>query len=62
ESGGIKRVIDTTKNGKFKDKRVIATATTHSRKIVYDFYKEADTKLLKIINQLKGSYSIKETR
>ncbi|EFC3043621.1 hypothetical protein INB67_001838 [Escherichia coli] len=62
ESGGVKRVIDTRKTGKVHDERVIATKEVKDRKIVYNFYKEADKKLFNIINDIKGSFNIRKNK
>lgn len=58
EHQGVKRIIDTRK----KDKRVIARKEDKTRKIIFDFYKEADTRLIKVINNLQGQYSIRNPK
>ncbi|EIK2954839.1 hypothetical protein LJ030_001438 [Salmonella enterica] len=56
ESKGVKRIVDTRK----KKDRVIATKDTKTRKIIFDFYKEADSRILKVINNMRGEYSIRK--
>lgn len=58
ESGGAKRIIDTRK----KKDRVVAVKETKTRKIIFDFYKEADTRIIKVINNMKGQYSIRNNK
>ncbi|WP_288953765.1 hypothetical protein [uncultured Citrobacter sp.] len=58
EHKGVKRIIDTRK----KDKRVIARKEDKARKIIFDFYKEADTRIIKVINNMQGQYSIRNLK
>ncbi|HHQ5365514.1 MULTISPECIES: hypothetical protein [Klebsiella/Raoultella group] len=59
-SGGKKRLIDTTKKDtKTKTKRVIGLHESKKRKIVYDFYSEAEKGIRLIISDIKGHFSIK---
>lgn len=60
ESGGTKRIINTKK--KKKQDRVIAVQETKSRKIIFDFYKEADKRILNVINNIQGQFSIRNNQ
>lgn len=59
-TGGKKRLIDTTKKDtKTKTKRVIGLHESKKRKIVYDFYSEAEKGIRLIISDIKGHFSVK---
>ncbi|HED2478348.1 MULTISPECIES: hypothetical protein [Citrobacter] len=53
EQKGTKRIIDTRK----KDDRVIAVKKPKTRKIIYDWYGNADKKINIVINGLRGEFS-----
>jgi len=59
-SGGKKRLIDTTKKDtKRKTKRVIGLHESKKRKIIYDFYSEAEKGIRLIISDIQGQFSVK---
>lgn len=63
ESGGKKRLIDTTKKDtKTKTKRVIGIQETKKRKMIYDFYEEADKGVRMIVSDIQGHFSVKKVR
>ncbi|MCQ3713098.1 hypothetical protein H1C38_01700, partial [Salmonella enterica subsp. enterica serovar Indiana] len=53
EQKGTKRIIDTRK----KDDRVIAVEKPKERKIIFDWYANADKKINIVINGLRGEFS-----
>lgn len=53
EQKGTKRIIDTRK----KDDRVIAVKKPKERKIIFDWYANADKKINVVINGLRGEFS-----
>ncbi len=55
-TGGKKRLIDT--NAKKKNKRVIGLEKPKTRKIIFDFYKEADKGARLIISDVKGVFKV----
>ncbi|EPY1489552.1 TPA: hypothetical protein ACK2W9_003797 [Klebsiella michiganensis] len=59
-SGGKKRLIDTTKKDtKRNTKRVIGLHESKKRKIIYDFYSEAEKGIRLIISDIQGHFSVK---
>lgn len=59
-SGGKKRLIDTTKKDtKRKTKRVIGLHESKKRKVIYDFYSEAEKGIRLIISDIQGHFSVK---
>ncbi|EPE9327620.1 hypothetical protein ACSPON_000279 [Klebsiella aerogenes] len=59
KSGGKERLIDTSKKAKTeagRRKRVIGVRENKKRKIVYDFYKNAEIGVEKIIATMHGTY------
>jgi len=57
---GKQRLIDTTKKDtKTKTKRVIGLRESKRRKIIYDFYQEANDGVRLMISGIQGSFIIK---
>lgn len=57
DSGGKKRMIDTTKKGKKnRSKRVVGVREVKKRKMVYDFYANAEAGARLILSDLQGQY------
>ena len=59
ESHGVKRIINTKAT---HDKRVIARKEDKTRKIVYDWYQHANDGIDIIIGEIKGSYTIRNSK
>jgi hypothetical protein len=58
---GKKYLIDTTKKDtKTKTKRVIGVRETKKRKLVYDFYKEAEEGTITIVSNIQGHFKLKK--
>ncbi|EJD6389957.1 hypothetical protein M0I93_RS26750 [Klebsiella pneumoniae] len=63
ESGGKKRLIDTTKKDtKTKTKRVIGIQESKKRKMIYDFYNEGEKGVRMIVSTIQGHFSVKKGR
>ncbi|MDA8518696.1 hypothetical protein [Citrobacter sp. Igbk 16] len=58
EHKGTKRIIDTRK----KDDRVIAVKTPKTRKIIFDWYDNAERKINIVINGIRGEFSTRNNR
>ncbi|HGW3445808.1 hypothetical protein [Serratia marcescens] len=59
DSGGKRRLIDTSKKDtKTKTKRVIGLRETKKRKLVYDFYKEAEQGVRLVLSGVQGHFRI----
>ncbi|MGK6714214.1 hypothetical protein ACKU3I_002640 [Serratia marcescens] len=59
DSGGKRRLIDTSKKDtKNKTKRVIGLRETKKRKLVYDFYKEAEQGVRLVLSGVRGHFRI----
>ncbi|ENV5883821.1 hypothetical protein ACFIPR_003189 [Enterobacter kobei] len=57
---GKKYLIDTTKKDtKTKTKRVIGVRETKKRKLIYDFYKEAEKGAITIVSGIRGHFKLK---
>ncbi|EEX2218985.1 hypothetical protein KXR10_002486 [Escherichia coli] len=58
---GKKYLIDTTKKDtKTKTKRVIGVRETKKRKLIYDFYEEAEKGVTTIVSGMKGHFKLKK--
>ncbi|MEI9875998.1 hypothetical protein V5039_23485 [Enterobacter ludwigii] len=58
---GKKYLIDTTKKDtKTKTKRVVGVRETKKRKLVYDFYKEAEAGIITIVSSMQGHFKLKK--
>lgn len=57
---GKKNLIDTTKKDtKDKTKRIIGVRESKKRKLVYDFYNEAEQGAIAIISGIQGHFKLK---
>lgn len=60
ESGGKKRLIDTAQNNrKKKNKRVIGVMESKRRKLIYDFYKEAEDGAVLMLSDIRGIFRLR---
>ncbi|USL60367.1 hypothetical protein IAQ00_13605 [Pantoea ananatis] len=55
---GKKYLIDTTKKKNKRDKRVIGVKESKRRKMVFDFFKEAEDGAMIILSDVKGQFKI----
>lgn len=59
EKGGVTRLVDTRQ--KDGDKRIIARREVKTRKIIWDFYRSGNTKAWKIVNNMRGHFTIRSS-
>jgi hypothetical protein len=53
---GKKMLIDTTKNKKKRDKRIVGVKEKKSRKMIFDFFNEAESKSRLALSNTNGTY------
>jgi hypothetical protein len=58
KTNGTKRLIDTSKNGRKRKERVIGVREKKKRKLIYDFYHEAEQGALLILSDVRGRFVI----
>lgn len=54
---GKKMLVDTTKKKKNRDKRIVAVKEQKRRKMIFDFFKEAESGAKMILSDVNGTYT-----